>query len=104
MEVIHFVEPPSRGRYSGQPSLASEDWSQWPGLNRRPTVYETVALPLSYIGDQEGAVLFNRPNTKHILAGGERLASLFHGLVAGPVFTGVSGLARIIMRAVFILG
>ena len=25
-------------------------WSQWPGLNRRPTVYETVALPLSYIG------------------------------------------------------
>src|SRR6266487_3349769 len=27
-------------------------WSQWPGLNRRPTVYETVALPLSYIGTQ----------------------------------------------------
>jgi hypothetical protein len=27
-----------------------EEWSQWPGLNRRPTVYETVALPLSYIG------------------------------------------------------
>src|SRR5437870_3270543 len=27
-------------------------WSQWPGLNRRPTVYETVALPLSYIGIQ----------------------------------------------------
>ena len=26
------------------------NWSQWPGLNRRPTVYETVALPLSYIG------------------------------------------------------
>ena len=26
------------------------EWSQWPGLNRRPTVYETVALPLSYIG------------------------------------------------------
>ena len=25
--------------------------SRWPGLNRRPTVYETVALPLSYIGD-----------------------------------------------------
>jgi hypothetical protein len=25
-------------------------WSQWSGLNRRPTVYETVALPLSYIG------------------------------------------------------
>ena len=27
-----------------------QDWSQWSGLNRRPTVYETVALPLSYIG------------------------------------------------------
>jgi hypothetical protein len=27
-----------------------KEWSQWPGLNRRPTVYETVALPLSYIG------------------------------------------------------
>ena len=26
------------------------EWSQWSGLNRRPTVYETVALPLSYIG------------------------------------------------------
>src|SRR5271165_390448 len=29
-----------------------KEWSQWPGLNRRPTVYETVALPLSYIGFQ----------------------------------------------------
>jgi hypothetical protein len=28
-------------------------WSQWSGLNRRPTVYETVALPLSYIGTQQ---------------------------------------------------
>ena len=26
------------------------NWSQWWGLNPRPTVYETVALPLSYIG------------------------------------------------------
>ena len=26
------------------------NWSQWSGLNRRPTVYETVAIPLSYIG------------------------------------------------------
>lgn len=26
------------------------NWSQWPGSNRRPTVYETVALPLSYTG------------------------------------------------------
>src|SRR5690349_3281109 len=30
--------------------LGIMEWSQWPGLNRRPTVYETVALPLSYIG------------------------------------------------------
>jgi hypothetical protein len=30
-------------------------WSQWSGLNRRPTVYETVALPLSYIGLRIGA-------------------------------------------------
>ncbi len=26
------------------------NWSRWAELNRRPTVYETVALPLSYIG------------------------------------------------------
>ena len=25
-------------------------WSQWSGLNRRPAVYETAALPLSYTG------------------------------------------------------
>ncbi len=25
-------------------------WSQWSDLNRRPTDYESVALPLSYIG------------------------------------------------------
>src|SRR5258707_12841634 len=31
-------------------SIGFYEWSQWPGLNRRPTVYETVALPLSYIG------------------------------------------------------
>ena len=30
-------------------------WSQWSGLNRRPTVYETVALPLSYIGIRSGS-------------------------------------------------
>ena len=32
----------------------SFNWSQWSGLNRRPTVYETVALPLSYIGAAAG--------------------------------------------------
>ena len=38
------LEPPA--------SLSStkSGWSQWWGLNPRPTVYETVALPLSYIG------------------------------------------------------
>jgi hypothetical protein len=41
---IPFRETESQGL--GRPSK----WSQWPGLNRRPTVYETVALPLSYIG------------------------------------------------------
>ncbi len=30
--------------------LGRRKWSQWSGLNRRPTVYETVALPLSYTG------------------------------------------------------
>lgn len=25
-------------------------WSRRPGLNRRPTVYKTAALPLSYVG------------------------------------------------------
>src|SRR4051812_39078696 len=33
-----------------QKHYSATTWSQWPGLNRRPTVYETVALPLSYIG------------------------------------------------------
>jgi hypothetical protein len=28
-----------------------DNWSRWSGLNRRPTVYETVALPLSYTGE-----------------------------------------------------
>lgn len=30
--------------------LGKTNWSRWSGLNRRPTVYETVALPLSYTG------------------------------------------------------
>lgn len=39
-----------------------KEWSQWSGLNRRPTVYETVALPLSYIGFQ-----FTTSQPKHEL-------------------------------------
>jgi hypothetical protein len=39
-------------RWDGSPErLRAVCWSRWPGLNRRPTVYETVALPLSYIGE-----------------------------------------------------
>src|SRR3954471_14361734 len=34
----------------GDPAAARRIWSRWTGLNRRPTVYETVALPLSYTG------------------------------------------------------
>lgn len=52
-----LTEAPHQVRYrtaSPGPSpcecVLSEKWSQWSELNRRPTVYETVALPLSYIG------------------------------------------------------
>jgi hypothetical protein len=31
------------------PSL--KPWSRWSDLNRRPAVYETAALPLSYTGN-----------------------------------------------------
>lgn len=34
----------------GVSSGGGRKWSRWPGLNRRPTLYESVALPLSYIG------------------------------------------------------
>ena len=46
-------DPRQRGRWiegavnRGQPR---EEWSRWSDLNRRPTLYESVALPLSYIG------------------------------------------------------
>ena len=36
------------------PKSLISNWSQWSGLNRRPTVYETVALPLSYTGVPNG--------------------------------------------------
>ena len=43
-----------------------KEWSQWPGLNRRPTVYETVALPLSYIGFQSAlhSLIIAPPETR----------------------------------------
>ena len=50
-------------------------WSQWSGLNRRPAVYETAALPLSYTGlrglakqrllvGQAGRDITRRPETR----------------------------------------
>src|SRR3954449_10199561 len=38
----------------GDPAAARTIWSRCPGLNRGPTVYETVALPLSYSGVVRG--------------------------------------------------
>src|SRR5262249_29789327 len=40
----------SENSHSQVVGIQKPTWSQWPGLNRRPPVYETVALPLSYIG------------------------------------------------------
>ena len=47
--MLHLRICVTEGRLVGE-DLEPKEWSQWPGLNRRPTVYETVALPLSYIG------------------------------------------------------
>jgi hypothetical protein len=38
-------------------------WSHESGLNRRPTVYKTVALPLSYRGLRHFDNIFPRPFT-----------------------------------------
>src|SRR6266498_2567292 len=50
-----FVGPPSpsrhgSGRFVGPATLSSEVWSRHSDLNRGPAVYETAALPLSYVG------------------------------------------------------
>ena len=42
------------------PSWPSSFWSRCAGLNRGPAVYETAALPLSYIGEESGRVLDER--------------------------------------------
>ncbi len=40
-----------RGNDSGSAGMTVlSPWSRWSELNRRPTLYERVALPLSYIG------------------------------------------------------
>src|SRR5207249_10904753 len=49
------------------------NWSQWSGLNRRPTVYESVALPLSYIG----FLHFETNQVTFILFRSESMASQF---------------------------
>jgi hypothetical protein len=56
MEITHHRSPPSLPKAELWRAIfaRSKNWSQWPGLNRRPTVYETVALPLSYIGGHAG--------------------------------------------------
>src|SRR5260370_1788884 len=54
--VVHTSKRVATVRLLAQ--YSGTTWSQWPGLNRRPTVYETVALPLSYIGTQKS---FQRP-------------------------------------------
>ena len=43
------------GIEGGNPTLAvTREWSRHSDLNRGPAVYETAALPLSYVGaDQE---------------------------------------------------
>src|SRR5213075_1843633 len=51
-------EPKSRARSPERSRAVC--WSRWPGSNRRPTVYETVALPLSYIGEV-GPYWYPRP-------------------------------------------
>ena len=43
---------------------SNRKWSQWSGLNRRPTVYETVALPLSYIGFKSQGERSSGPNIR----------------------------------------
>ena len=47
-----YVAPLSVGRMplGDLCNIVQEDWSRRVGLNHRPTVYETVALPLSYAG------------------------------------------------------
>ena len=48
--VEESVEGPAFSAPETPISRGNMGWSRWSGLNRRPTVYETVALPLSYTG------------------------------------------------------
>src|SRR5437899_304592 len=66
--------PARRQDISGGFELRAPGWSQWPGLNRRPTVYETVALPLSYIGSRF-ADFFPQIVERHIMSGSKSEAS-----------------------------
>jgi hypothetical protein len=50
LEVLGFHQPHGFLGIHGPEGRERKSWSQWSGLNRRPTVYETVALPLSYTG------------------------------------------------------
>lgn len=46
---VRFV--PASSPVSGDEGREEEEGSRRPGLNRGPAVYETAALPLSYVGD-----------------------------------------------------
>ena len=78
------------------------NWSQWSGLNRRPAVYETAALPLSYTGlrglakqrllvGQAGRNITRRP--KHVKIAQHLIKNLWRLFAAwlqtgDPVFIG----------------
>ena len=38
-------------REIAKPVLVPDLWSRWSDSNRRPAVYKTAALPLSYVGN-----------------------------------------------------
>src|SRR6185295_7294727 len=73
-----------RGARAGSgPSMSS----RWPGLNWRPTVYETVALPLSYSG-KVGGNWYPRQVNRASGAAGEARASL---VIEVPLDVSASG-------------
>ena len=45
--------------------LFAHIWSQRAGLNCRPAVYETAALPLSYVGDGTCSCYRGKPRSRH---------------------------------------
>ena len=58
MAVMRRQDPGVLMSRSPRSFLLLSKWSHGPGLNRRPAVYETAALPLSYRGATEAGRLF----------------------------------------------